>query len=94
MSKEIAKECDFNPVFRGIFEWGDKLNTKVVIYSDGSGEITQGNKTIILDRFGFFKDVVQVFESAIEAMPDGDLKTELIFHSLKTSRSFQTTDWK
>lgn len=88
MEKQCARECNLNPVFQGLYEWKDRLNTKVEIKVDGSAVIIQGDQKIIVDSLGFFRDVTKVFELAIDAMPEGESKDILIYYSMGTSRSF------
>ena len=89
-----AYDWDLNPVYNGLYEWGDKKNTKVEVFTDGSVIIYQGNQKIILDCLGFFRDVVRVFDSAIDNMSENQIKSTLLFQSLGTSRSFPDSDWK
>lgn len=88
MEEKCARECNLNPVFQGLYEWKDRLNTKVEIKVDGSAVIIQGDQKIMVDSLGFFRDVTKVFELAIDAMPEGELKEKLIYYSIGTSRSF------
>lgn len=89
----LARQCDLNPVFQGLYEWGDRANTRVEIHSDGSATIIQGDQIIRLDCFGFFRDVDKVFGLAINSMPEGDLRMTLGCKSLGTSRSLPSCDW-
>lgn len=84
------RECNMNPVCQGLYEWGDRANTKVELHRDGSATIIQGDNTIELDCFGFFRDVVKVFDLAIDAMPESNTKMTLEYKGLGTSRSFPT----
>ncbi len=88
-----CKECNLNPVRHGMYEWGDVANTKVELHKNGSATIIQGDKTIHVDCFGFFRDVVGVFDLAIEAMPESELNTTLYYKSLSTSRSWPVCGW-
>lgn len=88
-----ARQCDLNPVVQGLYEWGDRLNTKVEIFEDGSAVIYQGDQRIVLDCFGFFKDVDKVFNLAIESMPEDDLKMTLEYKSFGTTRSLPGCNW-
>ena len=87
------RECDLNPVCQGLYEWGDGVNTKVELHGDGSATIIQGDKTIRLDCFGFFRDVVKAFDLAIDAMPESDTKMTLFYKGLGTSRSLPACGW-
>lgn len=91
--KKPVKECTRNPVYAGLYEWQDPLNTKVEIFVDGSAEIIQGDQKIVLDRFGFFRDVFSVFEAAIDAMAESDFKDKLFVNSLGSSRAWPRGDW-
>jgi hypothetical protein len=87
-------ECDLNPVFHGLYEWGDRANTKVEMNRDGSATIIQGDDVIRLDCFGFFRDVIKVFDLAIASMPESDVKMKLEYKGLGTSRSLPTCEWE
>jgi hypothetical protein len=93
MDSENQPRPDLNPVVQGIYEWGDRANTKVELHSDGSADIIQGDQVVRLDCFGFFKDVAKVFDLAVEAMPESDAKMTLWYKSLGTSRSWPTCGW-
>lgn len=86
------RECNLNPVYQGLYEWGDRANTKVELHGDGSATIIQGDKTIQLDYFGFFRDVVTVFDLAINAMPESDTKMALFSRRSEQVEVSQLTD--
>ena len=88
-----ARECDLNPVHQGLYEWGDTRNTMVEINRDGSATIIQGDQVVKLDCFGFFRDVTDVFEKAIAAMPESELEMTLSYRSIGTTRSLPTCEW-
>lgn len=91
--RSIACECDLNPVEQGVYVWGDRRNTRVEMNRDGSATIIQGDQVIQLDCFGFFQDVVTVFDKAIQAMPESELEMVLRYKSLGTTRSLPNCGW-
>jgi hypothetical protein len=89
----LATDCNLNPLNNGVYQWGDRLKTSVVIHEDGSAVIAQGENRVELDCAGFFADVASVLENAIDAMPDGERKTTLMYRSLPTSRRLPGAGW-
>jgi len=85
--------CDKNPVKQGTYCWGDRRSTTVRIMQDGAVLVTQGEQRIYVENLGFFRDVVKVYDAAIEAMPEGDLRDKLFYRSMGTSRSLPVCDW-
>lgn len=92
-SPPLATDCNLNPLNNGVYQWGDRLKTSVVIHEDGSAVIAQGENRVELDCAGFFADVASVLENAIDAMPDGERKTTLMYRSLPTSRRLPGAGW-
>lgn len=94
----ISKLSDFkqftcNPVFKGMYEWGDSRNTKVEF--SGAGEVVdiiQGDQVIRVSA-SFFRDACIVFDRARDACKDDDQASAMLFYSLGTSRSYPTADW-
>jgi hypothetical protein len=88
-----AMECSENPVKQGVYDWGDRARTTVRLLSNGSAEISQGDSRITVECFGFFRDVIRVFDRAIEAMPESELQMTLLYRSMGTSRNLPVCDW-
>lgn len=86
----VATECSLNPLFQGSYKWGDRRNTTVELRLDGAAVITQGGQTIVIESLGFFRDVTQVTDAAIDAMPDSKIKDMFVYSSLGSSRTLPT----
>ena len=82
-----------NPVFCGMYEWGDPKNTKVEF--SGAGEVVhiiQGDQLVEVS-IGFFRDVCIVFDRAREHCENDDQASAMLFHGLGSSRSYPVADW-
>jgi hypothetical protein len=88
-----AIECSENPVRQGVYDWGDRSQTTVRMLKNGSAEISQGENCITVECFGFFRDVVKVFDRAIDKMPESELQMTLLYRAMGTSRNLPTCSW-